>query len=286
MANSRRLVTLILCLALEVATLTVNGNTSAAARTGLAAQPPSRVHESTNVMRPTSYRVTLVRESKPGAIRDPNLHMYPPYPLFPGLSLLQVTVQWQGGKWQESDRWLVAPPHHTSSLARLTTVPLPSTSASDGHRIWIRDPIARTITVYPSDAAGTWPGTEGDLKQFTVWPSVSALLQSNFHCTKPIRHADRRIAGRSVYVLEFGQDQCRHLSGGRYANQSRLLDGRIVVWVDRATHFTLRANQYAFDHPEHLILSWHVTSIRYNLRLSPRLFQLVVPTGYKLVHGK
>lgn len=284
MRYRRRLATL--CSVLGMVALAA-GSGSVAARPGLSPGASSGPRESTRMIRPASYAVTLVRESKPGTIRDPNLRLYPPYPLFSGLSRLGITVQWIGGQWNEADRWLLAPPPHRSSLARLTTVPLPSTSASDGHRIWVEDPRARTVTVYPSDPAGTWPGTEGSLKQFTTSPTLSSLLDNSaYHCTTPIRHADGQVAGRPVYVLEFGQDRCHHLTGGHYANQSRLLDGRLVAWIDRETHFTLRADQYAFDHPEHLILSWRVTSIRYNLRLPSQLFHLSVPPGYTLVHAK
>ena len=72
----------------------------------------------------------------------------------------------------------------------------------------------------------------------------------------------------------------------RSANQSRLLDGSLVVWIDEQTHFTLRADQYAFDHPNQLLLRWRVASIDYNAPFNPSLFRLTVPSGYKLVHGR
>jgi hypothetical protein len=237
------------------------------------------------MLRPNSYVVMLIRASQPGQVNDPSLRLYPPYPLFAGRSRLAVTVWWQQGQWRERDRWLQAPPAHTSSLARLTTAPVPSISASDGHRIWVEDPHARTVTVYPPDPAGTWPATDGSLKQFTAWSTLSGLLHSGVHCVTPTRHADGRIAGRPAYVLEFVQDQCRRLEGGHYANQSRLLDGRLVVWIDRQTHFTLRAAQYALGEPHRLMLHWRITSIRYNVPLNASLFRLTVPAGYSLVHG-
>jgi hypothetical protein len=242
-------------------------------------------HDAGTMLRPGSYALTLIRESSPGHVHDPNLRLYPPYPLFPGRSALAVSVSWKRGLWRESDRWLTAPPPHTSSLARLTTAPLPNKSASDGHRIWIENPQERTVTVYPPDPAGTWPATEGSLKQFTAWDTLPAMLHSGVHCVTPIRHADSHIAGRPVYVLEFGQDRCLHLRGGRHAHQSRLLDGRLVVWIDQQTHFTLRADQYAFDHPNRLLLRWYVTSIRYDMPLHPSLFRLKVPADSTLTRG-
>jgi hypothetical protein len=244
-----------------------------------------------SMTRPTSYVVTLIRESRPGQVHDPNLQFYPPYPLYPGRSRLAATVWWKQGRWREVDRWLTAPPAHTGSFASLTTVPLPNVSASDGHRIWIQDPHQRTVTVSSPDPAGTWPATEASLKQFTGWRTLSAILRppehyTGVHCVTPIRHADSRIAGRPVYVLELGQDRCRYPRGGHYANQSRLLDGRLIVWIDQQSLFTLRADQYAFNSPNRLMLRWYVTSIRYNMRLPASLFHLTVPPGYRLVRSR
>jgi hypothetical protein len=65
-----------------------------------------------------------------------------------------------------------------------------------------------------------------------------------------------------------------------------LLDGRLVVWIDQQSLFTLRADQYAFNAPHRLMLRWYVTSIRYNVPLLPSLFHLTIPPGYRLVRGR
>jgi outer membrane lipoprotein-sorting protein len=242
-------------------------------------------HDDAHRFRPTSYVVTLVQDSRPGRIHDPDLHIWPDLPIFPGLSRVKMSVWFDNWKWHEADRWLVAPPAGYSSLARFTTAPLPSTSASDGHRIWTSDPAQHTVTVYPPDPAGTWPASEGYLKRFTQQDSLEGVLQSGFHCTTGVPRGTGRIAGRAVHIVEFAQDRCRHLSGGRYAHQSRLLDGRLIVWLDTETFFTLRADQYAFGKPNQLLVRTYVTSMKYNVPVNQALFRLRVPPGYKLIHG-
>ena len=268
---------------LAVGTGTPKAVPAAAVRSMQHGTASPRYQGSAGMIHPASYRLTLIRESSPGKIHAPGLRIYPPYPLFSGLTRLEVTVRWKDGQWRESDHWLAAPPPHTSTLAPLNTAPLPNATASDGHRMWLEDPSARTVTVYPPDPAGTWPATEGTLKQFTVGPTLPDLLQNNFHCLSPIRHTDSHIAGRPVYVLEFGQDECQLPPS--QPSQSRLLDGRVKFWIDKETHFALREDQYEFGRPNQLILRWYVTAIRYNVKFDPALFRLTIPSGYRLVHG-
>jgi hypothetical protein len=68
-----------------------------------------------------------------------------------------------------------------------------------------------------------------------------------------------------------------------WRQQSKLLEGRVVFWLDTDTYFTLRQDQYAYGNPEHLVLSTSVTRIIYDPPLESSLFEVIVPPGYRLL---
>lgn len=237
---------------------------------------------------PASYDLTLTRTSAPGRLHDPNLSVWPHLPLYPGLTSLRVRVRWDGhqyrdagGRFREEDAWVLRPPAGYSSLARLTTAPLPSTFIFDGHRAGTYDPAARTVAIYQEGVS--WPATEGYLRQFTVYDSLAALRRDMASCRSVSFRGTAYVAGRPTDVIAFGQSHCRPPADAH--GQDRLFDGPMTVWIDPSTFFTLREDQYASGHRHQLVLRTMVQSIRYNVRLPSSLFRVVVPPGYKVTHG-
>jgi hypothetical protein len=112
-----------------------------------------------------------------------------------------------------------------------------SQSISDGHSIWTIDPTARVVTRTGQQPASTWPASTLLTHRFTKRTTLEAILQTNFHCTPGTLLEHDQIAGRPVFVIEFGEDCCHHSI--RRRQQSKLLDGRMVFWIDSDTHFTL-----------------------------------------------
>jgi outer membrane lipoprotein-sorting protein len=197
---------------------------------------------------------------------------------------LQARVSWQRGKWTETQTWLIAPPARYTSLARIDTAPLPNTTASDGYTMWMDNPSRRTVTVYRRDPAGTWPSTESTLKRFTAYRSLSAILHD--HCIPAHLDGTATVARRPAYVVTLGISRCPSPpDAGHYGPPPRWQPGKVVAWIDRQTMFALRTDVYFKARPNRVMLRDYVTSIRYNVPLSPRLFRLTVPRGYRLIHG-
>jgi outer membrane lipoprotein-sorting protein len=232
-------------------------------------------------LRPSTYRVSLHRDSAPGEIDDPTLVIWPPLPIYPELTRCGMTIWQKGEQWREEDAWLIPPPATHSSLARFTTAPLPSTSVSDGHRIWTVDPTQQTVTRYPYSPAGTWPASTSFLKHFSRHFTLAAILESNFHCTTGSLLGRATIADRPAVVVEFGEDRCRR--GGRGAWASKLLRGRTVFWIDAETFITLQEDLYAYGRSDHLIRSTRVTRTDYDMPVDQSLFEVTVPPGYNVV---
>jgi outer membrane lipoprotein-sorting protein len=253
----------------------------------LLAPLPVRAGGSSPRLVPSSYDLTLIRSSAPGTLHDPNLSVWPHLPLYPGFTSLRVRVRWDshmypeaGGRFREEDAWIVRPPNGYSSLARLTTAPLPSVLIFDGRRLGMYDPSAQKVAIYREQVS--WPATEGYLRQFAVYGSLTALRRGISSCRSVTLRGTSYIAGRATYVIAFGQSHCRPPAGAR--DQDRLFDGPMTVWIDAATFFTLREDQYAFNHPHQLVLRTEVQSIRYNLPLPSGLFRVAVPPGYTVTH--
>lgn len=228
--------------------------------------------------------LTLVEESMPGVIAK-SVRIKSGRPFYAGFTRSTVTTWSSARKWRSFGYWLTSPPPHYRSFSQPWAAPFPGAVVSDGHNMWDYDPAKKVVTVYPPFPNGTVPPTDALTRQFVGWGSLHGILtRSHYHCSTPVLRGTARVAGQATYKIDFGQDRCLY-SGVPAAIAPAYLRGRVVVWIDQRTLFALRVDRYAYGKGSHLLMRSYVAYIRYNVNISPVLFRLTVPQGYRVVHA-
>jgi hypothetical protein len=227
-----------------------------------------------------------VIEAQPGRVTYPNADsdVRPTYPIYSGLSRAAGTDWYGPNVGRESDRWLVAPPPRRISLASPLYGPrssLPFTWAHIGRHVWILDAAHKSVRVgHASEDVGPPPMALDTFTRFYLARSLGAVLnlvKSNAAQCRTGRYLGRSmIAGRPAWVIAVSRQSC-------YVQfpPGPIDGGRFVVWIDTQTSFVLRWDQYDYGDRHQLLSRTYVTSVRYNVPLSPSLFRLTVPPGYQ-----
>ena len=140
------------------------------------------------------------------------------------------------------------------------------TEVWDGTDHWTHNPGIGAVTVRHQEQRGSAFSFGGALGA-ALSPSATTDPPASHHCATPTMTGEGVVAGRDVWVVEFGRPRCGLALPGE--------DGRRLVWIDKATGLVLRGESYSAD--GRLYSSVEITHLTINGAIDPDRFHFLAP---------